>query len=235
MVRRQVWTQLSHVPPIVLNYLTDLWPDNNSLCTQACQHIWYLHPRKHSLLLMIAAIGRDSVYKSRWEIPSRCPDSPSLLLGSLLILPHPSCLSGEESWLLSLHVFQVHELKISQTSYCSFSYHLWTQEGCLLSCRKSEVGDAKKANSVPSLSQMHCIPGETSQGWLCISGGRWEDAICGPSINIPDALRWTWGQASCLFTQYLPPPRLAVVTWLCCSTMEMPSLEGLWLVLCPSQ
>lgn len=149
MMRRQVWTQLSDVPPIVLNYLTDLCPNNNSFCTQACQHIWYLHLRKHSLLLMIAAIGRESIYQSRWEISSHCPDSPSLLLGSLLILPQPSCLTGEESRPLTLHVFQVHVLKISQTSYCSFSYHLWTQEGCLLSCRKSEVGDTKKVHLCP--------------------------------------------------------------------------------------
>ena len=97
MMRRQVWTQLSDVPPIVLNYLTDLCPNNNSFCTQACQHIWSLHLRKHSLLLMIAAIGRESIYQSRWEISSHCPDSPSLLPGSLLILPQPSCLTGEES------------------------------------------------------------------------------------------------------------------------------------------
>lgn len=151
MMRRQVWTQLSDVPPIVLNYLTDLCPNNNSFCTQACQHMWYLHPRKHSLLLMIAATGRESVYQSCWEISSHCPDSPSLLLRSLLILLHPICLTGEESRPLTLHVFQVHELKISQTSYCSFSYHFCTQEGCLLSCRKSEVGDTKNVHSAPSL------------------------------------------------------------------------------------
>lgn len=151
MMRRQVWTQLSDVPPIVLDYLTGVCPNNNSFCTQACQHMWYLHPRKHSLLLMIAAIGRESVYQSCWEISSHCPDSPSLLLGSLLILLHPSCLTGEESRPLTLHVFQVHELKISQTSYCSFSYHFCTQEGCLLSCRKSEVGDTKNVHSAPSL------------------------------------------------------------------------------------